>query len=114
MINAIRSESSEYYSPWTRIVLFTPPPIQLSRWAETLANRDQPRDLDRTFENTRKYAEATREVAATQKVPVVDVYERIWKAAGENEESLTSFLSDGLHLTEKGYGVSRMSHAYAY
>lgn len=53
-------------------------------------------------------------MAATQNVPLVDSYDRIWKAAGENEEGLAPFLSDGLHLTEKGYEVSRMSHSYAY
>lgn len=105
MIQALRSESSEYYSPWTRIILFSPPPIQLSAWAAALADREVPRDLDRTFEETKRYADAAKEVAAAQRVPLVDTYDALWKAAGEKEEGLTPFLSDGLHLTEKGYEI---------
>jgi len=71
-----------------------------------LAERDPPQKNDRDFDNSKKYAEATKEVGARLKVPVVDAWETIWKAGGEKEEGLTPFLSDGLHLTDKGYAVS--------
>jgi len=71
-----------------------------------LTERDPPREIDRNFEHTKKYADVTKELAAKLQVPVVDVWEEIWKASGENEDALTPFLSDGLHLTDKGYAVS--------
>jgi isoamyl acetate esterase len=106
MVQALRSPSSDYYSPWTRIILFTPPPVQVVTRGRVLAERDPPRENDRDFDHSKKYAEATKELAARLKVPVVDAWESIWKAAGEKEEGLTPFLSDGLHLTDEGYGVS--------
>ena len=106
MIQAVRSPSSERHSPWTRIILLTPPPIQVDRWAEHLAERDPPKEMDRTWENTKAYADAVKQVAEAQKVPVVDAWSAIWTAAGEELAGLTRFLSDGLHLTKEGYEVS--------
>jgi lysophospholipase L1-like esterase len=71
-----------------------------------LAERVPPRENDRDFDHSKRYAEATKELAARLEVPVVDVWEAIWKAAGEEEEGLTPFPSDGLHLTDQGYDVS--------
>ncbi|CCA70635.1 hypothetical protein PIIN_04571 [Serendipita indica DSM 11827] len=105
MVQALRTPSSEYYAPWTRIILLTPPPIQVDAWAQHIAERDPPKDMDRTWENTKAYADAAKEVARELRVPVVDAWDAIWKAAGEETLGLTRFLSDGLHLTREGYEV---------
>ncbi len=62
---------------------------------------------DRTVERTRTYAEAAIAVGKKEGVPVVDVFSLLWSAAGENEEGLKKFLSDGLHLKPEGYQVNR-------
>jgi hypothetical protein len=73
--------------------------------------------MNRKWERTKEYADAVKEVASSfcnefetngkgAKVPVVDVWDVIWKAAGEQQEALTMFLEDGLHLTKEGYEVS--------
>lgn len=97
--------SSDYYSPHTRILLFTPPPIQEERRAQELASRDPPEALDRSWDNTKLYVDAVKEVSTLLKVPVVDIWDLIWTAAGEQKEALSMFLSDGLHLTKEGYEV---------
>ena len=74
-------------------------------WARRQAAKDPPRVLDRRFAVTRAYADAVREVAAEEGVHVVDVWSAIWKKAGEKEEGLAEYLSDGLHLTANGYKV---------
>lgn len=63
-------------------------------------------ELDRTFETTAKYAERVREVGKDVGVPVVDVWTRIWDAAGHVEEQLSEYSYDGLHLNGRGYAVS--------
>ena len=54
---------------------------------------------------TRSYAEAVKEVGSALKLPVADVWTKIWEASGEDEKALTTYLHDGLHLTEAGYEV---------
>lgn len=105
MIQALGSASSEYYSPSTKIILFTPPPIHEGLWLEFLESRDPPVEMDRSWARTRSYADAVKEIAVSLKVPVVDTWEVIWTAAGEKIEALPMFLSDGLHLTPEGYDV---------
>lgn len=109
MIETLRSPTSEYYAPWTRIILITPPPIQASRRAQELAARDPPQEMDRSKENTERYVEACKEVAITHKVPLVNVWDAIWQAAGNEDDNLGLFLSDGLHLTKEGYKVPNVS-----
>lgn len=105
MIQALRNPESEYYSPSTRIILITPPPIHEASWSKWLTAHDPPLQLDRDTENTKAYAEATKAVAAAERVPVVDTWSAIWDAAKHENDNLTSFLSDGLHLTKEGYDV---------
>lgn len=67
--------------------------------------------MDRTNENTRKYADTVIELGKLQNVPVVDAFEAIWKAAEKEkdesgktfQEVLKGFFTDGLHLSVKGY-----------
>ncbi|KAF8652721.1 hypothetical protein AX16_004221 [Volvariella volvacea WC 439] len=94
-IELIRSPASPHHSPETRIALITPPPVNTIQW-----NRG-----DRLFDVTRQYAGAVLEIGREEDVPVVDVWTALWKAAGETEQALSEYLSDGLHLTATGYKV---------
>ncbi|KAJ7694204.1 SGNH hydrolase-type esterase domain-containing protein [Mycena rosella] len=100
LVNLVQSPESPYYSPSTRVILITPPPLN----SHQRPARDPP-VADRTFEITKEYAEGVKEAAAATKVSVVDVWTAIWKAAGENEASMSAYLSDGLHLKPEGYAV---------
>jgi hypothetical protein len=91
----VKSPTSAYYSPETRIILITPPPVNTKQWDST----------SRAFETTRLYAGAVREVGEKENVPVADVWTKIFDAAGRSEEACEKYLSDGLHLTSDGYNV---------
>ncbi|KAJ7905333.1 GDSL Lipase/Acylhydrolase [Mycena olivaceomarginata] len=112
MVHLVHSAESPYYSPSTKIILITPPPVNTHQRAADLGSRDPPLALDRLFDTTKQYADGVKEAAATSKVPVVDIWTAIWNAAGENEEALSRYLSDGLHLTPDGYTAKRMKMAY--
>ncbi|KDR81822.1 hypothetical protein GALMADRAFT_135217 [Galerina marginata CBS 339.88] len=105
MVSLIKSPTSQYYSPTTRIILISPPPINTLTWGAYLAALDPPLKLDREFEVTRAYAEAVANVAKEEGVGYVDVWTPLWEAAGKEEKKLEKFLSDGLHLTGEGYKV---------
>ncbi|KAI0350079.1 SGNH hydrolase [Trametes cingulata] len=107
LIQAVRSPESPQYSPDTRIVLITPPPVDPEWWAKSVAELMQSavEPPDRSLEKSKEYAEAAKEVAGKEGVAVVDVWTQIWEAAGGNSGGLKEFLYDGLHLNEKGYGV---------
>ena len=107
LVHTVTAQDSPRYSPETRILLFTPPPVSEALWARRQAAKDPPRVLDRRFEVTRAYADAVREVAAEEGVHSVDVWTAIWTKAGRTEEGLSEYLSDGLHLTANGYKVRR-------
>jgi lysophospholipase L1-like esterase len=104
MIQSLRDPTSEYYAPWTRVILITPPPISVSIRARELAHRNPPQEIDRSHDNTSAYVNATKEIAAALKVPLVSAWDAIWAVAKE-EAMLAQFLSDGLHLTKAGYEV---------
>ncbi|EHK98690.1 putative GDSL esterase/lipase [Glarea lozoyensis 74030] len=101
------------------IILITPPPVD-----ETLLFESGKRDAAGNFEQGREasgiklYTEAVKEVGIITGVPVVDIWSRFmsmagWDGEGElpgtrklgKNEVLASLLSDGLHLTPKGYHV---------
>ncbi|KAJ7940803.1 SGNH hydrolase-type esterase domain-containing protein [Mycena leptocephala] len=105
MVHLVQSAESPYYSPFTKIILITPPPVNTHQRVADLASRDPPLELDRLFDTTKQYAEGVKEAAAASKVAAVDVWTVIWKAVGENEEALARYLSDGLHLNADGYTV---------
>lgn len=71
-----------------------------------LIERDPPRELDRNFGVTKKYAEIVKEIAEEEGLPVVDVWTMLWEGCGKIEADLTKYLSDGLHVNEEAYGVS--------
>lgn len=70
-----------------------------------MESREEPRPLDRDFETTHRYAEAVKEVAAKERLSVVDTWTALWNAAGKQEAALEKFLDDGLHLNGTGYAV---------
>ncbi|KAI0747659.1 SGNH hydrolase [Daedaleopsis nitida] len=101
----VSSPESPRYSPETRVVIMTPPPVNADQWAARQASKDPPGPRDREFEVTRTYAEAAKEVAAKEGVALVDVWTKIYDAAGRVEKELSRFLTDGLHLNEAGYSI---------
>jgi lysophospholipase L1-like esterase len=64
--------------------------------------------MDRTWERTQAFAEAVKTVGNDKGVPVVDCWSYIWEAADKDEIKLEGFFTDGLHLNEEGYAVSRV------
>ena len=109
MVTAIKSPESARYSPTTRIILISPPPVNTLQRGADLAARDPPLALDRHFEVTKAYARAVKEVAEAENVGFVDIWTALWDAAGHEEKSLGKYLRDGLHLNEQGYEVRCIS-----
>lgn len=93
LVSMIRSPTSPYYSPHTRIILITPPPVNSHQRS------------DRDFDITKSYAEAARETGSALHLPVADVWTEIWEASGKDEKALATYLHDGLHLSAAGYEV---------
>ncbi|KAG6845178.1 hypothetical protein H0H87_012735 [Tephrocybe sp. NHM501043] len=104
-VDLVHSSKSEHYSPDTRIILITPPPVNTYQRRADLESREPARLLDRDFETTRKYADAVKGVAQEKGVAVTDVWTALWEAAGKVEPSLSRFMYDGLHLNAEGYEV---------
>ena len=93
----------------TKLLLLTPPPVNqhqldMSDWVKVDATR-------RTAENTKRYADACRELGNRLGVPVVDIWSAFMKAAGWAEgqplagsmdapenKKLADLLSDGKSL----------------
>jgi hypothetical protein len=105
----VRSPSSEYHSPKTRILLISPPPVNTYQRSAELVSRDPPRECDREFEFTKLYAEAVVKTAQEEGVAVADIWAAVWEAAGKEERALSEYLIDGLHLNAKGYKVWNIS-----
>jgi isoamyl acetate esterase len=99
MVHAIRAPDSPWYSPETELLLITPPPIHVPSMETYMQST-------RTFDVTKAYAEEVKKAGEREDVPVVDVWTRIWEAAGKNEEEVKAYFTDGLHLGEAGYKVS--------
>jgi len=96
MVRAILEPGSPCYSPETRVLLITPPPIHVP---STVL---QP---TRTFDTTESYAEEVRKVGKREGVPIVDAWSRIWEAARKDKEAVKAFFTDGLHLNATGYEI---------
>ncbi|KAF5330647.1 hypothetical protein D9619_006029 [Psilocybe cf. subviscida] len=105
MVSMVHSPASPRYSPNTRILLISPPPINTIARAAALAARVPPMKLDREFEITRAYANVVREVAQEEGVAFVDAWTALWDAAGREEMGLERVMEDGLHLNAAGYAV---------
>ncbi|XP_006458519.1 hypothetical protein AGABI2DRAFT_190796 [Agaricus bisporus var. bisporus H97] len=105
MVQMVKSPNSEFFSPGTRVILLTPPPVNTHQRRADLESRNPPLALDRLFETTRSYAEAVLEIGNEQDVTTVDVWTLIWEAANRDEAVLDQFLVDGLHLNSAGYQI---------
>ena len=93
----VKSPNSPYYSPQTKIILMTPPPVNTFQ---------RPDDQFRKFEVAEAYAQAVRDVGSKTNTSIVDVFNLLWIAAKKQQKALEKYLSDGLHLTSEGYRVS--------
>lgn len=102
LISLVRSPSSPHYSPSTKLLLITPPPVDAEVRGRDLLARDPPRVPDRDAERTRLFAEAVKEVGKEAEIPAVDAWTRIDEAA-KRDGGLGKYLNDGLHLTAEGY-----------
>jgi len=99
IVENVRSPKSKWYSPNTRIVLISAPPIieaerakgQLARWRE-FGSKGEPPKLDRDVENTKAYAMAAVDVGRELGIPTVDLWHAVVRAAGGNDpEKLMPF-----------------------
>jgi hypothetical protein len=93
IIHFVKNPSSPWYSPETRIVLITAPPIIPQEWLKYCegmwrqngSNGPKPTEIDREPANTKKYVEACLEVAKEQGVEVVDAWKAIVDQAGGSD-----------------------------
>ncbi|KAF9500343.1 SGNH hydrolase [Pleurotus eryngii] len=104
IVRMITLPSSAYYSPDTKIILITPPPVNTIQRSADLASRNPPLALDRKFDVTKLYADAVKSVAGEEKVALLDVWAMFWEASG-SQEALSKYLSDGLHPSALGYDL---------
>ncbi|CAI7573997.1 unnamed protein product [Penicillium crustosum] len=97
-----------------RLILISPPPVNEHQLEAFDAAKDTPFP-SRTASFTKSYAVAACEVGASLNIPVVDLWSAFMKPTGwkegepligardvPNNDTLSSFLSDGLHLTSAG------------
>lgn len=113
LIKIITHPLVKAHSP--RIMLITPPPINeyLQATLDMVKGYDPPR---RSADNTKRYADATREVGKDLGIPVLDMWmacmlEAGWEPGEELPGSralpespvLQELLHDGLHLSPAGY-----------
>ncbi|KAF8610808.1 GDSL Lipase/Acylhydrolase [Ceratobasidium sp. AG-I] len=105
LIDIPTSPDSPWYSPTTRIILVSAPPVIATQRNAELASRNPPIGPDRTHENTKSYAEAVIDIGKKRGLPAVDLWTALWKEAGETEKGLSPLLPDGLHCNEKSYKI---------
>jgi lysophospholipase L1-like esterase len=89
----------------TEIVLMTPNPV---RSASALRNRyvsnlHHPDDPDGMSTRLKGYAEAVRRIAASEKLPLVDVYSAFQDYPKTHGKPVDELLLDGIHPNSKGH-----------
>ncbi|KAJ1883568.1 isoamyl acetate-hydrolyzing esterase [Coemansia sp. RSA 1722] len=110
LVHMVKDPESEYYSPDTRIVLITPPPVGDNMY-KTFAEKAGASEK-RDNKVTKLYADAARDVAQELDVRCIDLWTAIedkvkdYNATAETEanqfDGYDQYLSDGLHLSAKG------------
>ncbi|KAL9106241.1 MAG: hypothetical protein Q9227_008709 [Pyrenula ochraceoflavens] len=100
-----------------RLMFITPPPLDEYQQDDTEALKGftQPR---RNAKNTKRYADACKELGNTINIPVADIWGAMMRVAGWEDgqplegsrerppnSKLDEMLSDGLHLNPAGYRV---------
>ncbi|KAI8146834.1 transferase [Fennellomyces sp. T-0311] len=97
MISMAKSPDSPSYNPELRLILITPPPLNEVQWKKRC--EDQGGELNRTWEYSRDYAQAVRDVAQERGVVVADLWKRLMSFG---KDRLDLYLLDGLHLNANG------------
>ncbi|KAJ1926171.1 isoamyl acetate-hydrolyzing esterase, partial [Linderina macrospora] len=85
-IMSLTSPTSQFYTPDTRIVLITPPPVGEKMWKERLAN-DGVDELDRHNDNTKKYADVVKALGEKHATPCIDLWTAIEDKVSEIRSS---------------------------
>lgn len=100
IIHFVQDPKSPWYSPSTRLVLITAPPIIPQEWLKHCEgmwmqngkNGPKPTNIDREPSNTKKYVQACLDVGWEQGVEVVDAWTAIVEQAGGSDaESLAPY-----------------------
>jgi lysophospholipase L1-like esterase len=91
LVNMVKSSKSRFYSPKTRVLLVTPPPLEEEKWNFFCSSKKNGPGY-RTSHLTQKYAEACVKVGKSLKVPVLDLHTLILEKAGLAPESSLSGL----------------------
>ncbi|KAJ2774954.1 isoamyl acetate-hydrolyzing esterase [Coemansia nantahalensis] len=107
-VSLLRDPGSAHYSPDTRILIITPPPIGDKMIERITAQGAQPQARNSV---TGTYADMAISVAREHGIPHVDLYSAINDAAKTAAaqdphgklEGYDQFLVEGIHLREKGY-----------
>ncbi|KAJ2768366.1 isoamyl acetate-hydrolyzing esterase, partial [Coemansia nantahalensis] len=107
-VSLLRNPGSAHYSPDTRILIITPPPIGDKMIERITAQGAQPQARNSV---TGTYADMAISVAREHGIPHVDLYSAINDAAKTAAaqdphgklEGYDQFLVEGIHLREKGY-----------
>ena len=92
--------SKEHY-PSAKLLLVTPPPVHHAQRLEYQKKRYGDKAtgvLERTLENTGKYAEACRRVGLDNTIPVVDLFDSM-----QQVDDFGRYFHDGLHFSEEGH-----------
>lgn len=98
-------ETIQTLSPWTKIILITPPPVVEKEWE--IVNQKNRRDpsfkSDRKVENTKKYHHVCLDVGNQKGVFVVNTWSLfLGPSETYTAQTLEQYLSDGLHLSKQG------------
>ena len=101
MISMIKSPESPTYNPELRLVLITPPPLNEVQWKKRCDDQGGP--LNRTWEYSRDYAQAVRDVAKERGIVVADLWTKLMDFGTDH---LHEYLLDGLHLNSNGNKVN--------
>ncbi|KAI8068632.1 SGNH hydrolase-type esterase domain-containing protein [Gongronella butleri] len=101
MIKMIKDPKSLCYNPNIRIIMINPPPLNEVQWQKRCEDNGDP--MNRFSHITKQYADAVKDVAAEQGVPVADIWSRITDKASSAPNGLADYLFDGLHLNGNGY-----------
>jgi lysophospholipase L1-like esterase len=92
--------------PSAKLLLLTPTIFSKSAWeAEMIRRGEAPGKKDRSSENQKVFVDACLEIGLKEGVVCVD-QDKAMKDALEAGVTVEEVLSDGLHLTSKGYSVS--------
>lgn len=89
----------------TNVVLLTPNPLRWTAKLRELYGKPPYRTADKDGFNVllRQYAEKVRDLARTEKVPLVDVYKDFDAFGKKDGQSVNDLLLDGMHPNELGH-----------